>query len=156
MNKMFTATAVLQLVQAGKVKLDAPLGTYLTDYPNRDVATKVTIHHLLTHTGGTGDIFGPEFSRAPPGTEDARRLREALRRARPRVRARVEVGVQQLRLPAAGRDCRDACPGQSYYDYVRDHIFKPAGMTRQRVGAGGRRRYPAAPRATCSRRAPGC
>ena len=29
MNKMFTATAVLQLVQAGKVKLDAPLGTYL-------------------------------------------------------------------------------------------------------------------------------
>ena len=62
MNKMFTATAVMRLVQAGRVKLDAPLGTYLTDYANRDVATKVTIHHLLTHTGGTGDIFGPEFA----------------------------------------------------------------------------------------------
>ena len=62
MNKMFTATAIMQLVQAGRVKLDAPLGTYLTDYPNGDVATKVTIHHLLTHTGGTGDIFGPEFN----------------------------------------------------------------------------------------------
>ena len=61
MNKMFTAVAILQLVEAGKVKLTAPLGKYLPDYPNRDVATKVTIHHLLTHTGGTGDIFGPDF-----------------------------------------------------------------------------------------------
>ena len=63
MNKMFTATAILQLVQAGKLKLTDPLGKYLTDYPNKDVATKVTIHHLLTHTGGTGDIFGPEFDK---------------------------------------------------------------------------------------------
>ncbi len=31
------------------------------NYPNQDIATKVTIHQLLTHTGGTGDIFGPEF-----------------------------------------------------------------------------------------------
>ena len=62
MNKMFTATAIMQLVQAGKIKLDDPLGKFLTDYPNKDVASKVTIHHLLTHTGGTGDIFGPEFA----------------------------------------------------------------------------------------------
>src|SRR5213075_247018 len=66
MNKMFTAVAILQLVQAGKIELDAPLGRYITDYPNRDVATRVTIHQLLTHTGGTGDIFGPDY--------DARRL----------------------------------------------------------------------------------
>src|SRR5207248_7975552 len=55
MNKMFTAVSVLQLAQNGKIKLTAPLGEYLPDYPNKDVATKVTIHHLLTHTGGTGD-----------------------------------------------------------------------------------------------------
>ena len=61
MNKMFTAVAILQLVEAGKIELDAPLGEYLNDYPNEDVAAKVTIHHLLTHTGGTGDIFGPAF-----------------------------------------------------------------------------------------------
>jgi D-alanyl-D-alanine carboxypeptidase len=53
MNKMFTAVAVLQLAQAGKIKLTDPLGRYLPDYPNKDVATKVTIHELLTHTGGT-------------------------------------------------------------------------------------------------------
>jgi D-alanyl-D-alanine carboxypeptidase len=61
MNKMFTAVAVLQLVQQEKVHLDDPLGKYLPDYPNKDVASKVTVQHLLTHTGGTGDFFGPEF-----------------------------------------------------------------------------------------------
>src|SRR4029077_17752106 len=60
-KKMFPAVATLQLVQGGKIDLQAPVGKYLADYPNKDVATKVTIHDLLTHTGGTGDIFGPEF-----------------------------------------------------------------------------------------------
>ena len=62
MNKMLTAVATLQLVQEGKVRLDATVGTYLADYPNEDVKSKVTPHHLLTHTGGTGDIFGPEYT----------------------------------------------------------------------------------------------
>ena len=63
MNKMFTAIATLQLVQDGKLDLKAPFGNYLTDYKNKDVASKVTIEQLLTHTGGTGDIFGPEFDK---------------------------------------------------------------------------------------------
>ncbi len=61
MGKMFTAVAVMQLVQGGKVNLADPLGKFLPDYPNADVA-KVTIEQLLTHTGGTGDIFGPDFA----------------------------------------------------------------------------------------------
>jgi D-alanyl-D-alanine carboxypeptidase len=61
MNKMFTATAILQLVGEQKIDLSAPLGNYLPDYPNRDAAAKVTIRELLTHTGGTGDIFTPEY-----------------------------------------------------------------------------------------------
>jgi hypothetical protein len=62
MNKMFTAVAVLQLVEQKKLSLDGTVGDYWRDYPNHDVATKVTIRHLLTHTGGTGDIFTPEFN----------------------------------------------------------------------------------------------
>ena len=61
MNKMFTAVATLQLVEAGKLALDDPVGKHLRGYPNSEVATKVTVRHLLTHTGGTGDIFGPEY-----------------------------------------------------------------------------------------------
>ena len=61
MNKMFTAVAILQLAQAGKLQLSDPLAKFLPDYANKELASKVTIHHLLTHTGGTGDFFGPEF-----------------------------------------------------------------------------------------------
>ncbi len=57
MNKMFTATSILQLVQAGKISLTDPLGKYITDYPNKEFASKVTIQQLLTHTGGTGDMM---------------------------------------------------------------------------------------------------
>lgn len=62
MNKMLTAVAALQLVQDGTLRLDAPLGTYLPGYPNAAVASTVTPHHLLTPTGGTGEIFGPQFT----------------------------------------------------------------------------------------------
>ncbi len=54
-GKMFTAVAVLQLVEAGKIDLDAPFGRYLTDYPNAAMAA-ATIRQLLQHRGGTGDI----------------------------------------------------------------------------------------------------
>ena len=60
-SKMFTAVALMQQVQAGKVALDDPLEKYLPDYPNKELAAKVTIGELLTNTGGTGDIWGPEF-----------------------------------------------------------------------------------------------
>src|SRR6266481_7465573 len=61
MNKMFTAVATLQLVERGKLSLDDTIGKILPDYPNANVASKVKVRHLLSHTGGTGDIFGPEF-----------------------------------------------------------------------------------------------
>jgi len=129
MNKMFTATAIIQLVQAGKIKLDDPLGKFLTDYPNKDVASKVTIHHLLTHTGGTGDIFGPEF--------DSHRLQ--LRTLNDYIKLYGSRGLafepgKQWDYSNYGFILLGAIvekvSGQSYYDYVRDHIFTPAGMTR--------------------------
>jgi CubicO group peptidase (beta-lactamase class C family) len=90
MNKMFTAVAIMQLVQNGKISLDAPLGTYVTDYPNRDVATKVTIEELLTHTGGTGDFNGPEFGK--PLTRRRHRARDRRKLLRLRAEERVRTG----------------------------------------------------------------
>ncbi len=129
MNKMFTAVSILQLAQAGKIKLTDPLGKYLADYPNQEVATKVTIHQLLTHTGGTGDIFGPEY--------DARRLE---------VRTLDGyVAMYGKRAPEFEPGSRwaysnygmlllgvviERVSGKSYYDYVAEHIYGPAGMTR--------------------------
>lgn len=59
MGKMFTAVSILQQVQAGRLGLDTPVATVLPDYPNAALAKRLTVEHLLTHTGGTGDIFGP-------------------------------------------------------------------------------------------------
>ena len=50
-TKQFTATVILQLVEQGKIKLDAKLTDYLPEY-RKDTGDKVTIHHLLTHTSG--------------------------------------------------------------------------------------------------------
>ena len=61
MGKMFTAVAMLQLVQHNKVALGGTIARYLPDYPNASFAKKVTIEQLLTHTGGTGDVFGPKY-----------------------------------------------------------------------------------------------
>ena len=128
MNKMFTATATLQLVQAGKLGLNDSLGRYLTDYPNKDLAAKVTIYHLLTHTGGTGDIFGPEFQ--------AHRL--DLRTLEDYVKL---YGSRPLKFEPGSKweysnygfillgVVIEKVSGQSYYEYVRDHVYKPAGMT---------------------------
>ncbi|MGA8621592.1 MAG: serine hydrolase domain-containing protein [Candidatus Sulfotelmatobacter sp.] len=127
MNKMFTAVATLQLVQENKLGLTDPLGKYLTDYPNKDVAAKVTIHELLTHTGGTGDIFGPEF--------DAHRLE--LRTLQDYVK--LYGGRAPKYEPGSRWEYSnygfillgvviEKVSGESYYDYVREHIYIPAGM----------------------------
>jgi len=129
MNKMFTAVSTMQLVQNGKLDLKAPIGKYLTDYPNKEVASKVTIEQLLSHMGGTGDIFGPDF--------DQHRLDLKT------LQAYVNLYGKRALQYEPGSQWRysnygflllgviiEKVSGQSYYDYVRDHIYKPAGMTR--------------------------
>jgi CubicO group peptidase (beta-lactamase class C family) len=127
MNKMFTATAILQLAADGKVDLGAPLGKYLPDYSNKDVASKVTIRHLLTHTGGTGDIFTPEYQKHRLET---RELTDYVKLYGSRG-LEFEPGSQWaysnygfLLLGVVVQ----RVSGMSYYDYVRTHIFLPAGM----------------------------
>ncbi len=53
-NKVFTSVAILQLVQAGKINLEDPLIKYLPDYPNQQLATKVTIGELAEPYRGYG------------------------------------------------------------------------------------------------------
>ncbi len=127
MNKMLTATAILQLVGQGRVGLATPLGKYLPDYPNKDVASKVTIRHLLTHTGGTGDIFTPEYQ--------AHRLE--IRELDDYVKLYGSRGLQfepgsrwaysNYGFLLLGVVVQNVS-GISYYNYVRNHIFLPAGM----------------------------
>ncbi len=128
MNKMFTSVAILQLVEAGKLALDDPIGKYLPGYPNQDLATKVTVRHLLTHTGGAGDIFGAEFMKN----------RLALREHSDYLKLYGSRAVTHepgtgFRYSNYGFVLLGALiekvSGMSYYDTVRSRIFQPAGMT---------------------------
>ena len=127
MNKMFTAVATLQLVERGKLSLDDPIGKILPDYPSANVASKVKIRHLLSHTGGTGDIFGPEF--------EAHRLE--LKTLQDYVKL---YGKRDLAFEPGTRweysnygflllgVLIEKVTGKSYYGYVAESIYKPAGM----------------------------
>jgi CubicO group peptidase (beta-lactamase class C family) len=128
MYKMLTAVAALQLVQAGTLRLDAPLGTYLPDYPNAEVASKVTPHHLLTHTGGTGDIFGPQFT---AHRSELRTIGDYLRL----------YGTRDLQFVPGAKHVYsnygfmllgavvERLSGKSYDDHVAARVLAPAGMT---------------------------
>jgi CubicO group peptidase (beta-lactamase class C family) len=129
MNKMFTSVAILQLVEQGKISLQANVGSYLPDYPNKRVAAEVTIHQLLTHTAGLGQFWTEEFLKA----------------SKDRYRTTADylplfVNDTLLFAPGVRHSYSNAgfivlgliiekVSGQDYLEYVRQHIYQPAGMT---------------------------
>ena len=128
MNKMFTAVATLQLVQARKLALTDPLAKVVPAYPNHNLAAKVTIHHLLTHTGGTGDIFGPEFDKH---RLELRTLADYVKLYGTRdlafdPGARMEYSNYGFLLLGV---VIEAVSKETYFDYAAKHVFAPAGMT---------------------------
>jgi CubicO group peptidase (beta-lactamase class C family) len=128
MTKMFTAVATLQLVKAGKLKLDDPIGKYLPDYPNREVASKVTIRQLLSHTGGTGDFFGPEFNTHLRELHTHEDYIHLFGSRPPRFEPGTRFEYSNYGFVILGAVI-DRVSGQNYYDYVRGHVYIPAGMT---------------------------
>ncbi len=128
-NKIFTKTAIAQLLQSEKIRLDAPIGQYLIDYPNRDAATKVTVKHLLEMTGGIGDFFGEAFDKSP---KDSFRDNGSFISLFANLTLEFEPGSDR-RYSNGGYILLgaiiEAVTGQTYYQYVHNNICVPAGMT---------------------------
>lgn len=128
LGKMFTAVAVAQLAERGKLSYDDTVAKLLPDYPNKDVAQKVTVHHLLTHTSGipSGSLeralatmrqghrkvsdYLPSFANEPLGFEPGAKFQYT-------NNGYILLGV-----------IIEKVSGQDYYDYIREHVYKPAGM----------------------------
>ncbi len=141
MDKMFTAVATLQLVRAGKLKLDEPIGKYLADYPNKELASKVTIRQLLSHTGGTGDFFGPEFNRHLLELRTHEDYIHLFGSRPPRFEPGTRFEYSNYGFVILGA-LIDRVNGQNYYDYIRDHVYLPAGMTSTALPAPGNQPVP--------------
>jgi CubicO group peptidase (beta-lactamase class C family) len=129
MNKMFTSVAIAQLVEQGKLAYADTIGKHLTDYPNKDAADKVTIHHLLTHTSGLADYFNDKYMEA--SKDRFRQIADFLPLFADKP-LEFTPG-ERFRYSNAGFLVLGAIiekvSGQSYFDYVRERIYKPAGMT---------------------------
>jgi CubicO group peptidase (beta-lactamase class C family) len=128
-NKNFTRVAVHQLARQGKLGLDDKIGKFLPDYPNAQAAEKVSVRQLLNMTSGIGDFFNERYDATPK--EKIRTLRDYLPlfadlplEFEPGTSNRYSNGgyiVLGLIIEKVG--------GVDYYDYVRENIFKPCGMT---------------------------
>jgi CubicO group peptidase (beta-lactamase class C family) len=126
-GKQFTATAVMMLVEEGKISLDDSINKYFTDAP--ESWKEITVHHLLTHTAGTTD-YPRDFDFRRDYTED-----ELLKRAasiplafQPGEKwSYSNLGYVMLGI-LVGK-----VTGKFYGDFIRDRIFRPLGMNTARI-----------------------
>jgi CubicO group peptidase (beta-lactamase class C family) len=127
MNKMFTAVAVAQLVEHGRLAFDDPISAHLPDYPREDIARRVTVHHLLTHTSGLGDYVNERYWT----------MRDSISTVNDYLA--LFSADSLLFAPGARAQYSNAgfivlgaiierISGQSYDDFVRDNIYDLAGM----------------------------
>ncbi len=127
-NKSFTALAVRKLAAEGRLSLDDAIGKFLPDYPNKTAAARVTVGHLLEMSSGIGDFFGDRFAAADK--EKIRGLSDYLPLFADRPLA-FEPGHGNLYSNGGYIVLGliiEKVSGIDYYSYIRDHVFKPAGM----------------------------
>lgn len=126
-TKQFTAAAILQLAEQGKLSVDDPISKYYTDAPAS--WAKVTIKHLLTHTSGIPSYTDiPHFFEGQSFTDLTPEGIIKLTRDAP---LQFEPG-SQYRYDNSGYVLLgyviEKVSGQPYADYVQKHIFDPLGM----------------------------
>jgi CubicO group peptidase (beta-lactamase class C family) len=127
-SKLFTWTAVMQLVQAGKLNLDTDVNTYLDfKIPPKD-GKPITLRNLMTHTPGFAETakYLIQFGEKPPqplGKVLARRVPE-------RIYAPGSMPAYSNYGASVAGYIVERVSGEPFDAYVQRHIFAPAGMTR--------------------------
>jgi CubicO group peptidase (beta-lactamase class C family) len=131
-TKLFTQVAIDQLARQGKLAYDGKLGDYLDGFP-AEIADTVTVDHLLTHTSGMGDFHQEE------GFLDEARTWDSAAEVMNGIMAYIRK--EELSFPpGTGNQYSNSgyvtlgaivqkVSDQLYYEYVREHVFRPAGMT---------------------------
>jgi CubicO group peptidase (beta-lactamase class C family) len=128
MDKMFTAVVVAQLVEAGKLGWDDPVGKILPDYPNAEVREKVTIRHLLTHTSGLGSYWNAKFDAKRTGIRTVSDYLALFSDESPRFPPGSKFSYSNSGYIVLGAII-ERVTGAPYFDVVKRHVFDRAGMT---------------------------
>lgn len=127
-NKLFTSVAAAQLMQEGRLGLDDPVGKYLNGFAE-EAASKVTIKHLLQMTSGWGDYWDNETYLAT--RFDLRVVSDYMEFLKD-MPLEFEPGSESIHSNTGYEVLGaviEAVTGQDYYDYIRENIYVPAGMT---------------------------
>ncbi len=131
-TKQFTAAAIMMLAEEGKLSTDDPLSKFLPDYPNGDA---YTVEHLLTHTSGIVSYTGiPEYMRTKVRQD---MTPDEIIDEFDHLPVEFEPG-ERFAYNNSGYILLGAIieevSGESYEDYVEEHIFAKLGMASARYG----------------------
>jgi len=122
-SKLFTSTAVMQLVEQGKLDLDRDVNDYLDFKIPATYAQPVTLRRILTHTAGFEEVLKDLFSRTPSP------LGEYVKTHLPaRIYAPGTMGAYSNYGVALAGYVVQRVSGEPFDQYVANHIFKPLGM----------------------------
>lgn len=133
-TKLFTWTAVMQLVEAGKIDLDEDINTYLSAFQiPATFPDPITMRHLMTHTagfeeGGVGYQITTDENKLPVSLSETLK-NHPLARIRP---AGQTASYSNYGASLAGLIVEEVS-GQPYDDYIQDHIFNVLALTHATV-----------------------
>ena len=126
-GKQFTATAVMMLMEAGKLSLDDKITTYFSDAP--DAWRDITIRHLLTHTSGMTD-YPQDFDLRRDYTEEE--LLQRIKTIPLAFQPGEKWSYSNLAYVTLGILIHKVS-GKFYGDFLQERIFKPLEMTTARI-----------------------
>lgn len=127
-DKMFTAVAIAQLVEHGKLAWNDTLAKWLPEYPDRAAAKRINVWQLLHHTSGLGDFLVPEYFQHREQFVDQADYLDLIARQPKLGGPGKQWSYSNAGYVLLGRIIEKAS-GENYFDYIRQHVFKPAGMT---------------------------
>lgn len=129
LSKSFTALAIMQLIEAGKLDLDAPVQRSLPWFCLRDrvASSHITLRHLLTHTSGISRFAGRVLLSGRGGKTREQSVRELskVQLSHP-VGSRFEYSNTNYLIAGL---LVEIASGMSYEEYIQEHIFHPLQMT---------------------------
>ena len=131
-GKTFTGVAIMQLVEAGKLRLDDKLARFLPDFPHPEKDT-ITVQQLLNHSSGLGNYMEHEdYKRRMPELRTIADILPLVRAQKPVFAPGERFGYSNSGMVVLGAIV-EQLSGLSYPEYLQRHIFQPAGMTDTRL-----------------------
>lgn len=127
-SKMFTALAILQLEEQGKLKVTDRLTKYFPDFPNKAWAEKTTLHHLLSHTSGIGEYWTSENEPLMMTFTDWHQFLPLIYKEGFKLEPGTESAYSNSNFMLLGKVIEQA-GGEDFYTYVQKNIIQKAGMT---------------------------